>query len=97
MEVKMKVSSKLVHLTDEIRQAVLAQLENAVYYGGEQAYRFEQELAAYLGVKHTVSVNSGTSALLVAAVALGIGAVDHADGALQTRDHQAIHSFVAFP
>jgi len=76
MEVKMRVSSKLVHLTDEIREAVLAQLENAVYYGGEQAYRFEQELAAYLGVKHTVSVNSGTSALLVAAVALGIGRGD---------------------
>ena len=76
MEVKMRVSSKLVHLTDEIRQAVLEQLENAVYYGGEQAYRFERELATFLGANHVVSVNSGTSALLVAAVALGIGRGD---------------------
>lgn len=76
MRVKMKVSSKLTHLTDEIRQAVMAQLENAVYYGGEQAFRFEAEMASYLGTKHVVSVNSGTSALLVAAVAMRIGPGD---------------------
>jgi dTDP-4-amino-4,6-dideoxygalactose transaminase len=76
MKVKMTVSSKLVHLTDEIRQAVLKQLESAVYYGGEQAFRFEQELAAYLGAKHVVGVNSGTSAYLVGLVALGVGPGD---------------------
>lgn len=66
------VSSKLAELTEEIRQAVLRQLENAVYYGGQQAYYFEKELAAYLGTRQVLSVNSGTSAMLVAAVALGI-------------------------
>ncbi len=76
MKTKMTVSSKLVDLTDEIRQAVVAQLERAVYYGGEQAYRFEQGLAAYLRVKHAVTVNSGTSGVLVAAIALGIGQGD---------------------
>ncbi len=70
------VQSKRVHITGEIREAVLAQLERGVYYGGEQAYLFEQELAAYVGVRHAVTVNSGTSALLVAAMALGIGPGD---------------------
>src|SRR5688572_21370050 len=76
MKVRMTVSSKLVDLTDEIKQAVLKQLETAVYYGGEQAYRFERELAAYLGARHVVGVNSGTSAMLVALKALGIGPGD---------------------
>ena len=76
MKVRMTVSSKLVDLTDEIKQAVLKQLETAVYYGGEQAYRFESELAAYLGARHVVGVNSGTSAMLVGLVALGVGAGD---------------------
>ena len=71
-----KVQSKRIEITDEIRQAVLAQLDRGVYYGGEQAYRFEHELAAYLGVQHVLTVNSGTSAILVAAMALGIGPGD---------------------
>lgn len=71
-----KVQSKRIEITDEIRKAVLVQLDRGVYYGGEQAYRFEQELAAYLGVRHVLTVNSGTSALLAAAIALGIGPGD---------------------
>ena len=71
-----KVQSKRVEITEEIRQAVLAQLDRGVYYGGEQAYRFEHELAAYLGVRHVLTVNSGTSAILAAAMALGIGPGD---------------------
>lgn len=72
----MKVQAKKVQMTDEIRQAVLAQLDNAVYYGGEQAFHFERELASYLGVKHALTLNSGTSALLVAAMAVGVGSGD---------------------
>src|SRR6266480_3923233 len=72
----MKVQAKKVQMTEEIRRAVLAQLDKAVYYGGEQAYWFERELAAYLGVKHVLTLNSGTSALLVASMACQIGRGD---------------------
>jgi perosamine synthetase len=36
------------------------------FRGGEQVQKFEEEFAKYLGVKHAISVNSGTSALLIA-------------------------------
>jgi dTDP-4-amino-4,6-dideoxygalactose transaminase len=72
----MQVQSKRIQVTDEIRQAVLRQLDSGVYYGGEQAYCFEREIAAYLGAEHVVVVNSGTSGLLVAAIALDINPGD---------------------
>lgn len=72
----MKIQAKKIQVTDEMRQAVLAQLDKAVYYGGEQEFYFERELATYLGVRHALTLNSGTSALLVAAMALKIGPGD---------------------
>jgi perosamine synthetase len=39
----------------------------------EEVRLFEQELAAWLGVKHAVAVSSGTAALHLALLALGVG------------------------
>lgn len=39
---------------------------------GAEVTAFEAEIAAYLGVKHAVGVNSGTDALLIALRALGV-------------------------
>src|SRR5689334_11218823 len=39
---------------------------------GPKVTRFEHELAAYVGAKHAVAVNSCTSALLISLAALGI-------------------------
>mgnify|MGYP000161401519 FL=1 len=36
------------------------------FRGGEQVQKFEKEFARFIGVKHAISVNSGTSALFVA-------------------------------
>lgn len=44
--------------------------------GGGQSAALEQELAAALGVRHAISVNSGTAALHTALVAAGIGPGD---------------------
>jgi dTDP-4-amino-4,6-dideoxygalactose transaminase len=48
------------------------------YRGGEHGFttRFEVQLAEKLGVKHVLTVNSGTSALISALVAAGIGPGD---------------------
>jgi dTDP-4-amino-4,6-dideoxygalactose transaminase len=48
------------------------------YSGGESGFttRFETRLAAQLNVKHVLTVNSGTSALISALVAAGIGPGD---------------------
>ena len=36
------------------------------FRGGEQVQKFEEEFAKFIGVKHALSVNSGTTALLIA-------------------------------
>jgi dTDP-4-amino-4,6-dideoxygalactose transaminase len=48
------------------------------FQGGTKGYlaRFERKLAAKIGVEHVLAVNSGTSALISALVALGVGPGD---------------------
>jgi len=63
-------------LTDEMRQKALAVLETGISYGGEDTQRFEVELAQWCGPRYGVTTSSGTSAMLLALDALGIGAGD---------------------
>jgi dTDP-4-amino-4,6-dideoxygalactose transaminase len=63
-----------------LREEVLAALDrvgrNAAFILGEEAQEFEREFAAFCGVKHCVAVNSGTSALHLALLGVGVRAGD---------------------
>jgi dTDP-4-amino-4,6-dideoxygalactose transaminase len=69
-------STPLVPLRDELRAAVAAVLDDGCYILGPEVEAFEQELAAYLGVKHVVGVANGTDALTIALRATGVGEGD---------------------
>src|SRR5674476_563749 len=56
--------------------AVVAVLRSDFLTQGPLVPRFESRLAAYCGVAHALAVNSGTSALHIACLALGIGKGD---------------------
>lgn len=59
-------------IRDEIRQALDRVLDSTNFILGEEVARFEKDFAEYLGAKHCVALNSGTSALHLALIALGI-------------------------
>ncbi|HBB35146.1 MAG TPA: erythromycin biosynthesis sensory transduction protein eryC1 [Cyanobacteria bacterium UBA9273] len=63
-------------LKDEIQAAIAGVLESGQFIMGPEVKLFEQEVAAYLGVKHAIAVNSGTDALVIGLRALGIGEGD---------------------
>ena len=63
-------------LKAEIDTAILEVLESGEYVLGPALTRFEEELEAYCGAKHAIGVNSGTDALWLVFLALGIGPGD---------------------
>lgn len=64
------------NLKPEIDAAVLRVLESGRFALGPEVAEFEREFASYVGARHAVAVNSGTSALHLALLALGIRAGD---------------------
>ncbi len=60
----------------EIDAKIQEVLESGEYVMGPMLKRFESEFAAYCGMKYAVGVNSGTDALWLAFMALGIGPGD---------------------
>jgi len=56
--------------------AVVTVLESDFLTQGPLAPRFEESVAGYCGARHAVAVNSGTSALHIACLALGVGKGD---------------------
>jgi len=64
------------NITDEDIDAVVATLRSDYLTQGPQVPAFERELADMTGAAHAVAVNSATSALHVACMALDLGAGD---------------------
>jgi len=63
-------------IKDEISQAINAVLESGHFVLGEKVEAFERDFAAYCSTRYAVAVNSGTSALHLALLALGVGSGD---------------------
>src|SRR5688500_11022739 len=60
------------NIKQELDEAIQTVLESSQYVMGPTLKRFEGELAQYFGMKHAVGLNSGTDALWLAFLALGI-------------------------
>ena len=60
----------------ELQQAIDEVLESQHFVLGDAVEKFEAETAAYLGAKHAIGVASGSDALLLSLMALGVGARD---------------------
>jgi dTDP-4-amino-4,6-dideoxygalactose transaminase len=63
-------------LREEVDRAVREVLDGSAYVLGPKVAAFEEAFAAYLGVRHCVGVNSGTSALHLALLGAGVGPGD---------------------
>ncbi|MBI5629267.1 MAG: DegT/DnrJ/EryC1/StrS aminotransferase family protein [Elusimicrobia bacterium] len=60
------------HVADEEVRAVARVLKSGWMTTGPEVRRFEREFARYIGAKHAVAVNSGTAALHLALLSLGL-------------------------
>ena len=77
MEVKiLDLTRQYELIRDKIEPAICKQMQSGMYVMGKAVTDFEQKFAAYIGVKHAISVNSGTDALVIALRSLGIKAGD---------------------
>ena len=63
-------------LREELMHAVGAVIDSGVFAGGPAVERFERDFAAYCGTRSAVGVGSGTEALWLTMVAMGIGPGD---------------------
>ncbi len=59
-------------INPEMIEAAINSLQNEKLVLGESVFKFEESFAKYIGVKHAVSTNSGTSALILAFNAIRI-------------------------
>jgi dTDP-4-amino-4,6-dideoxygalactose transaminase len=60
-------------LAPQLREAFDRVLLSGQFIMGPDVNAFEKECAAMIGVKHAISCSSGTDALVMALMALGIG------------------------
>jgi dTDP-4-amino-4,6-dideoxygalactose transaminase len=63
-------------IREEIRAAIEEVLEQTAFAGGPFVARFERQFAEFCGAKEAIGVGSGTDALWLALLALGIGEGD---------------------
>jgi len=72
----MKISLTKVLFDQDEEKEVIEVLRSGWVMQGPKVTELEEKIAEYIGIKHAVAVNSGTSALHLALLALGIGPGD---------------------
>ncbi len=70
------LKSQYAALKNEINARIQRVLDHGQYIMGPEVKELEQKLAARVGVKHCITVSSGTEALLISLMALGVGPGD---------------------
>jgi len=70
------LKGQYTQIKQEVIKAVEEVFEKTAFTNGFSVQNFEKAFSAYCGTKHAVAVNSGTSALHLAMIALGIGPGD---------------------
>jgi UDP-2-acetamido-2-deoxy-ribo-hexuluronate aminotransferase len=63
-------------ISDKLNANIAQVLAHGQYINGPEVKKLEETLAGYVGVKHAVGCASGTDALLMALMALGVGPDD---------------------
>jgi dTDP-4-amino-4,6-dideoxygalactose transaminase len=67
------VKAQYAPLLNELKERIAEVLDSGRFILGPQVLAFEEEAAAYLGVKHAIGVANGTDAIVLALDALQIG------------------------
>ncbi len=70
------LKTQYLSIKDEIQDALNKVLDNTAFAGGPFVAQFEKEFAEFCQVEHCVGVGSGTDALWLALLALGVGPGD---------------------
>jgi perosamine synthetase len=75
-------ASRTIHLiepilNEEMIKSVVNALRTERFLRGESVKRFEEEFGKYIGTKYALAVNSGTSALHLSLIAMGVKAGDY--------------------
>ncbi|MCK4649165.1 DegT/DnrJ/EryC1/StrS family aminotransferase [bacterium] len=70
------LKSQYEKIKEEIQEAINRVLDNTAFILGEEVTKFEEEFAKYCGTKYAIGTSSGTSALHLALLSLGIGEGD---------------------
>ncbi len=63
-------------IADEVQQSIGEVMANCAFSGGPYVEKFEEEFAAFCGSRYAAGVGSGTEALWLVLLGLGIGAGD---------------------
>ena len=63
-------------IDDEVTAAVVNQLQSGEISFSDTIYKFEEEFAAYHGVKHALAHNNGTASIHGALFGIGVGPGD---------------------
>lgn len=71
------LAAERAFLGPALEEAVLRVLRSGQYVLGPEVERFERDFAAYCGAKHGVAVSTGTEALVLGLLALGVERGDH--------------------